>query len=148
MCKLKKGKFAEVLKSVGLKKTKHRILLLDLFHQSEKFLTADDLYLKAKDIDDSISLSTIYRILDSFVESSIVSPVSLDNQKQLSYELKHEDHAHHLICTECHKVIHVHACPVHKFEESLEKEHHFHVTKHKLEFYGVCEECMDEKAIN
>lgn len=142
---MKKGKFGDLLKSVGLKKTKHRILLLDLFHQSDGFLTADDLYSKAKDIDDSISLSTVYRILESFVECAIVSPVSLDHEKQLYYELKHEEHAHHLICTECHKVIHVHACPVHSFEESLEKEHHFHVTKHKLEFYGVCEECMHEK---
>ena len=142
---MKKGKFGDLLKSVGLKKTKHRILILDLFHQVDSFVTADDLYKKAIEIDDSISLSTVYRILDSFVECSIVSPVSLDNEKQLYYELKHEKHAHHLICTECHKVIHVHSCPVSSFEESLEKEHHFHVTKHKLEFYGVCEECMHEK---
>ncbi len=142
---MKKSKFGELLKTVGLKKTKHRLLLLDLLHQHDEFLSADDLFLRAKAIDDSISLSTVYRILDSFIECEIVSPVSLDDQKQLFYELKHEEHAHHLICTRCHKVIHVHSCPVHDFEEEIQLEHHFHVEKHKLEFYGVCEECMENE---
>ena len=139
---MKKDKFGDVLHDVGLKKTKHRILLLDLLHKADDFLSADDLFIKAKEIDDSISLSTVYRILDSFVECDIVSPISLEYQKQLFYELKHEEHAHHLICRKCHKVIHVKGCPVHSFEREIEKSHHFHIEKHKLEFYGLCEECM------
>lgn len=138
---MKKDKLGEVLKKVGLKKTKHRILLLDLMHQEHDFLSADDLFTKAKEIDSSISLSTVYRILESFVENGLVDPITLDHQKQLYYELKHTEHSHHLICRKCQKVIHVKGCPVHRFEDELADEYHFKIEKHRLEFYGLCEDC-------
>lgn len=139
---MNKDSLGKLLRNVGLKKTKHRLLILDLFHQNDDFLSADDLYSQAKEIDPSISLSTVYRILESFVDNNIVVAVSLDNQKQLFYELKHTDHSHHLICTKCQKVIHVKGCPVHNFENELAEEYHFAIEKHRLEFYGICEECQ------
>lgn len=139
---MNKTDFGDLLKRVGLKRTKHRMLLLELLHQEDEFLSAEQLFMKAKDTDESISLSTVYRMMDSFVECDIVSPVSLEYAKEVFYELKHEEHAHHLICTECHKVIHVKGCPVHSFEDEIKKDYHFHIDKHKLEFYGVCEECF------
>lgn len=139
---MNKEKLGKALRKVGLKKTKHRLLVLDLLHTNDGFLSAEDLFLKAKEIDVSISLSTVYRILESFVENNIVEPVSLETQKQLLYELKHTEHSHHLICTKCQKVIHVKGCPVHSFEHELAKQNNFQIKKHKLEFYGICESCQ------
>lgn len=142
---MKKDKLGELLKKVGLKKTKHRILLLDILHQNDAFLSADDLFMKVREIDSSISLSTVYRILESFVENDIVEPITLEHQKQLLYELKHKEHAHHLICNKCKKVIHVKGCPVHSFEDELSELYHFKIDKHRLEFYGLCEDCQKEE---
>lgn len=139
---MKKTTFVELLHKVGLKKTKHRLLILDLLHQHEDFMSADDLFFEAKKVDASISLSTVYRMLESFVEKNIVTPISLETSNQLKYELTHKDHTHHLICTNCHKVIHVAGCPIDTYEDKLEATYGFHVEKHKLEFYGLCETCQ------
>ncbi len=135
-------KLRDWLLSVGLKRTKPRLLVLDILHKNEHFMSADDIFVKAKKVDKSISLSTVYRILESFVEKEIVSPVTLEYSKHLLYELKHETHAHHLICLSCKKVIHVHNCPLESFEKQMGDQYDFKVKNHKLEFYGLCSACQ------
>jgi Fur family ferric uptake transcriptional regulator len=141
----RKKEYLHKLNEAGLKKTKHRLLILDLLYKSDTFVSADDLYIKAIEIDHSISLSTIYRILESFSEHDIVVPVTIENNKQVYYELYHEVHMHHLICTECNKVIHIEGCPVHGFESDVAENYGFKIEKHRLDFYGICPECQEKQ---
>lgn len=131
------------LDKANLKKTKHRVMVLDLLDKSSDLLSAEDIYMKLKQDDESVSLSTVYRILESFVQSELVTTVNVEFSKQVLYELKHEAHCHHLICTQCHKVIHVHSCPLTSYQKTLENEHGFTISNHTLDFYGVCDACKE-----
>ena len=137
-------KYETWLRKHGLKVTKNRLLMLRILDQEHDFLSADDLYLKIKAMDRDLSLSTVYRSMESLVDAGIVSTVNLDTSKQTLYELSHTEHAHHLICMSCHKIIHVHECPMGSFEDKIAKAHQFDVTDHKLELYGYCSECKAE----
>ncbi len=131
------------LDEAKLKKTRHRTMVLDVLDQENTFLSADDIYLKLKQEDASVSLSTVYRILETFVQTGLVSPIALDDTKPMLYEIAHAHHAHHLICRQCHKVIHVEHCPLEHYETRLEKAHGFTIDEHRLNFYGVCEACAN-----
>ncbi|MFP4286864.1 MAG: Fur family transcriptional regulator [Candidatus Izemoplasmataceae bacterium] len=135
-------KFKHWLNLNGLKKTKHRLMVLNILDQETMFLSADDIYLKAKELDDSVSLSTIYRILEQFTKTDIVTPVTVDYSKQVLYELSHDEHTHHLICLGCKKVIHIKGCPIHNYQNEIASDYHFNIKNHKLDFYGYCESCQ------
>ena len=137
-----KPKFEKWLKNVGLKKTKPRLIVLNILDGEDGFLSAEDIYLKAKEEDASISLSTIYRILESLSKQDLVETVHVEYSKQVLYEIKHDHHAHHLICLNCHKVIHIEDCPVHDYEAEVAAAYNFEVSNHRLDFYGYCEDCQ------
>ncbi|MFR9127300.1 MAG: transcriptional repressor [Acidaminococcus intestini] len=54
-------------------------------------------------------------------------------------------HTHNLICLGCHKVIHIHGCPLHDFSEDLAKKTDFDIVGHDLTLYGYCTNCQKKK---
>ena len=131
-----------ILERHGLKKTYPRKTILALFESTDQFLTAEAISDAFKADGHPVPLSTIYRILDQFIEKKLVSEVHLQTSQVRVYERAHTHHAHHLICTECDKIIHVESCPVHAYQDGLADTHGFKVTHHTLNFYGVCEACQ------
>ncbi|MDD4319939.1 MAG: Fur family transcriptional regulator [Acidaminococcaceae bacterium] len=135
--------YKEYLKEHGLKSTKQRNLLLTLLHEASTFATAEDLYFKAKQADDTISLSTIYRILELFNKKNIINKTTLLEEAKAVFELKPIAHRHHLICLGCKKIIDIDHCPLESFEKKLEATTDFSIVDHKLELYGYCKECKN-----
>ncbi len=87
-----------------------------------------------------MDLSTLYRNLELFVEAGIAEREIIDRVSH--YRLKcSEDHHHHLICTGCNKVVHLDYCPIDDLSE-IAKEHHYLLQEHRLEIFGLCEECQ------
>jgi len=125
----------------GIKSTKQRNLLLKLLIQSNELLTADTLYLKVLQEDDTINLSTIYRILDLFTKKQIIQKSNFLENTTSVFELKRLSHQHHLICLSCKKIIYIDHCPLEQFEKSLESKTNFLISDHKLELYGYCGNC-------
>lgn len=136
-----KNKFTNLLKLKGLKVTKHRKSVLDVIENSSQPITAEDIYMILKQQDVSINLSSVYRILDTLVLSSIVNKFSFNDNNKTLYELNSQDHKHHLICCNCKRVFPISGCPLAKYEEQLELTMDFEITNHKLEIYGYCKEC-------
>ena len=95
----------------------------------------------AKQADDTISLSTIYRILELFNKKNIVRRTTLLEDDKAVFELNHIEHRHHLICLGCKKIIDIEHCPLDSFEKDLEASTDFSIVDHKLELYGYCKEC-------
>ncbi|MFP4078812.1 MAG: Fur family transcriptional regulator [Bacillota bacterium] len=126
----------------NLKKTKHRLLILRILEESDAFLSAEDIFMRAKEEDTEISLSTVYRILETLSEKNIVSAGSVEFSKKVLYELAHQKHGHRLICLSCHKVIYVEDCPLGSYENKVSRHYGFDIRKHKLDFYGYCKECQ------
>lgn len=130
------------LKDTQLKVTPARLNILKTLDQADGFLTADDLFMTLKPKIKNLSLSTVYRALDQLEAVKLIESATLENKKEVQYELAHTKHAHHLICLSCGKVIHIHECPVHDFAKSMNNQHHFKVTSHTLDLYGYCEDCQ------
>jgi Fur family transcriptional regulator, peroxide stress response regulator len=80
--------------------TKHRQEIIDLLEAHEEALSAAEIHFNLP----HINLATIYRNLESFVESGTVTKLNLGGD-EARYEIQHEPH-HHAICDDCHKVIH------------------------------------------
>ena len=131
-----------ILQEHGLSQTKHRQMVLDILGHAERFLTADQLYMEIVKQDETVSLSTIYRIVDVFTQKGILHKVMLEGSNQAYYELAHAHHCHHLICTQCHQVIHIEGCPIQNYERQIASDYGFIIQEHRLEIYGICSDCQ------
>lgn len=134
-------KYGERLRQEGLKITKHRSAILEMIENSESPLSADEIYLKLKEGDVCINLSTIYRTLDIFVSKGILAKTGIPDENKALYEICSSEHKHHLVCTGCRKVVSIEGCPFKEFEKQLQGNNGFDITGHRLEIYGVCPEC-------
>lgn len=133
--------YKDLLKSGNLKNTKHRNAILETLEKNDLPITAEDLYLRLKENGVSISLSTVYRILETLVLKGLAAKSNIADDNKAVYELSHEDHRHHLMCLKCRKIIPVDNCPLENYEKLLEDRFGFDVKGHKLEVFGYCKGC-------
>ncbi len=122
----------DIFKEYKLKKTEHRKTILDILKNSKIPLTAEDIFKACK----NISLSTIYRALETFSESGIVTKISVGDDEKKYYELSSNNHRHYAVCVKCRHMEYIDFCPV----EALSLDN-FKITGHRLELYGYCKNC-------
>ncbi len=135
----------EFFKRHEIKNTKQRNIILEILKQAKGPLTAEQIFLESRKIDDSISFSTIYRVLNTFISKEVVVKLTIVKENISMYELNRVDHEHYLVCIECEKAIDIGHCPLGVYENSLENDTNFEIVGHKLEIYGYCPNCKDKK---
>jgi Fur family ferric uptake transcriptional regulator len=136
-----KRKYHEILKNENLKSTKHRHAIIEILDNNKYPITADDIFIKIKEKGHSISLSTVYRTLDTLTARDIVIKSSIADKNQAIYELNRNRHHHYLLCVKCRKILTVGNCPLEEYEKMLEDRFGFKIKGHNLEVFGYCTEC-------
>lgn len=122
-----------------LKRTKNREVLLDLFLENDRYLTAG----KIKDFMEAenpgISFDTIYRNLSSFTELGILEDTELSGERHFRMHCDAGVHHHHFICTACGKTQNISDCPMDLIAVNLPN---YEIEEHKFEIYGKCPLCI------
>ena len=131
----------DILKSCDLKSTRSRKLVLELLEQAHAPVSAEELYDRARQAGESLSLATVYRTLAVLAERGAVLKQSNRDGKTY-YQLNDHHHKHYLICTICGEIVQVDACPLCKLEEELARTTGYRITGHSLEFMGTCPRCQ------
>tara|TARA_Y100001933_G_C18830517_1_gene493211 strand:+ start:18 stop:461 length:444 start_codon:yes stop_codon:yes gene_type:complete len=134
----------ELLKHFGIKYSKQRNELLTILRGYNSPLTAEKIYEESRKTLENVSLSTVYRILNAFVDKGLAKKTNLDVENRALFELERHDHKHHLLCLGCSKMVQISSCPLKAYEKELQEELGYHITSHKLEIYGYCPECRKE----
>ena len=141
-------------KGCGYRITIPRQIILQVLDESKEHLSAEDIYLKVHNIYPAIGLTTVYRTLDLLVNMGVVSRFDFGDGRG-RYELtggeKEQIHHHHLICTKCGRVIDYtdfvdeELGLLKKTEKELSKKYNFEITNHTIQFYGLCNDCLDKE---
>jgi len=133
----------EQFKSNGKKLTKVRKNVLKLLFDTEHPISAPELLERLSSNKITINKTTLYRELTFLLEQNVITEVTLNTQVQ-HYELKHLDHHHHLVCSDCGDISKIEADEIEKSIKKLEstvKRNGFFIQNHQLEFFGVCSKC-------
>ncbi len=134
-------KYSDILKSTGLKNTRHRNSILEILESCENPLSAEQIFLDLKEKNISINLSSVYRTLENLVAKGLLTKSNLNGDNRALFEFNRMEHKHHLICSGCRKIVPVDECPLEMYEKLLQDKTGFDVTGHKLEIYGYCQDC-------
>lgn len=118
----------------GLKMTGQRKVILKVLTEAEDHPSVEDVYERAKGIDTSISIATVYRTLSLLDELDLV--IRHEFQEGYSRYEVNADHHHHLIDLETGKVVEFQNEELEKLKIKIAKELGYELIDHRLELYG------------
>ncbi len=137
----------------GYRITVPREAILDVLSKTSEHLSAEDIYLAVHKVYPNIGLTTIYRTLELLVHIGLVFKFDFGDGRA-RYELaegpKGKRHHHHLVCTNCGRVIDYtdfideEIELLGQTEKGLAQKFNFKITNHVIQFYGLCEQCQRE----
>jgi Fur family ferric uptake transcriptional regulator len=133
---------AQRLRDAGHKLTHARLTVLRVLEDSGGHITSAEVLDKVNDIDASIGRASVFRTLDLFTTLLIIRPTYIDSSMTPTYVLMPQGHHHHIICTNCNRVIEFDDCCLSDMAAELETRLHVKLTGHLVEFYGLCDRCQ------
>jgi len=138
----------------GYRMTVPREAILSLLSTTYKHLSAEDIYIALHKSYPNIGLTTIYRTLELLIKMGFVLKFDFGDGRaryELSQGPKGMRHHHHLVCTNCGRVIDYtdfideEVELLNQTEKGLSKKYNFDITNHLIQFYGLCEDCRRHK---
>ncbi|MCX6012437.1 MAG: Fur family transcriptional regulator [Chloroflexi bacterium] len=130
---------AVILKEKGFKLTPQRRLIVDLIHQANVHITAEEIVSNVQTRMPGVNKSTIYRTLELLEETGCVYKSTLNHQ--FIYHHAAEGHHHHLQCSKCGRII---SCSENIFlpvEKVLRDKYGFRVDFRHVVLKGICDQC-------
>ena len=118
--------------------TKQRQLVLEVVRQHGGHISADEVYLKAREIDPSISRGTIYRNLKLLGQSGEIKQVRLPGADQFDVRTDRHDH---LICKQCGRLVDVVLPYDEQLDRQLAAQSGCRIYSHQTLFDGLCPKC-------
>ncbi len=120
----------------GLKMTEQRRIIARVLSQSSDHPDVEILYNRASNIDEGISIATVYRTVRLFEESGILTRHDFGDGRA-RYEEISEDHHDHFINIENGEVIEFQNQEIERLQEEIANQLGFKLMDHRLELYGV-----------
>ena len=131
----------EYISENNLKITKQRRTVLKIFLECNNHVSVEELYNIVLKTEPKIGLATVYRTLALLTKSGLALEMDFgDGQKRYesSYRSGHHDH---MVCTECGKILEFNHPLIEKYQEEVAKQKNFKITSHKLDLFGLCQNC-------
>ena len=141
---MSKKKIAEMnryLAEKGLKSTRQRDAVAEIFFSTQGHISAEELYLKVSKSHPGIGLTTVYRTLRLLTEAGLAKERRFGEPQGVFEKEDTERHHDHLICTRCGRIIEFKEPSIEKMQEDVARRYGFVVTDHKMELYGLCKSC-------
>lgn len=123
--------------------TKQKKVILELLKGTDTHPTADWIYEEARKVLPDISLGTVYRNLRVLTENNVIQELNYGSSYS-RYDGNPKEH-YHFVCNECQRVFDVPLDVHYELERKVEEATGWKVEMHRLEFYGVCADCQQEK---
>ena len=130
------------LREAGHKLTNARLTVLNVLENNDGHLTSADVLDQVDKIDSSIGRASVFRTLDLLTSLSIIRPTYMNSSMTPTYVLMPDGHHHHIVCTNCNRIIEFENCGLGAIAAELEERLHVKLTGHLLEFYGLCDKCL------
>ena len=133
------------LRRHGFKVTPQRRFVINAIFHSRKHLTPAAIYEKVRREHPSVGLVTVYRTIEILEELGLICDTPAGGSCRSHLRRRPSEHHHHLICSDCGRVVDFTDCNLDELERRLARETRFQINGHLLEFLGLCRECRQKK---
>jgi Fur family peroxide stress response transcriptional regulator len=132
-------RFRDLCEQNGLSVTHQRQVIWETLISMHGHPTPETVYEAVRRRIPSISLATVYKNVNKFVEAGMVGQVSL-HHGQTRIETKMAAH-HHLICVGCRSIIDLDERDLEPVKLKKRAPEGFQVHRYSVEVHGLCRKC-------
>ncbi len=134
----------ERLRAGGFRLTRQRAAVLAVIEGSEGHLGVREVLRAVRRNGRRIGLTTVYRTLELLAHLQLIRKVHLRDGCQ-RYVGARAGHGHHLICSQCDRVVEFSDCRLGAFIQSVAERTQFVIEDHWLELFGRCKGCRSTR---
>ena len=124
------------LRKAGLKVTVPRIKILQMLEtNTQRHLSAEDVYKNLLESGEDVGLATVYRVLTQFESAGLVTRHNFDGGYAVFEMNRGDEHHDHMVCTETGKVVEFHNADIERLQKEIAEAHDFELVGHSLVLY-------------
>jgi len=128
----------------GLRVTSQRALILEIIRHGKEHLDADEVYRRARQKQPRLSLSTVYRTLQTLKKLGLIEEVHFDETHH-HYEMKPPTEHHHLVCLGCGRVVEFQYPLARLVKRNVAEAKNFEITGSEVRMTGYCPTCRESR---
>ena len=121
-----------------MRMTDQRRVIARVLSDAEDHPDVEEVYKRSTDIDDQISIATVYRTVRLFEEADILERHDFRDGRS-RYELVTESHHDHMIDIESGEVIEFFDDEIEQLQKVIARKLGYKLVDHRMELYGVKE---------
>ncbi len=132
------------LRENGHKITPQRLAIVKILAKSKGHPSVEDIYDEIKTDFPTMSLATVYRnivLIKSFGEVLELGFPDGSNRYDGNKPYPHP----HVICVKCKKIVDPDLDTLDELKSEVASETNFKILNHRLDFFGICSNCLAEK---
>lgn len=127
-------KLEDALRADGVRITRQRGALLQVLAEADDHPDATELHRRARDIDESVSLATVYRTLATLEEQGVVLRHVFEGEAA-RFETSDTPHHDHIIDVETGEIIEFTSERIESIQQAIADALGYEVVSHRLELY-------------
>ena len=132
------------LKEKGHRITPQRLVILRTLVESQNHPSVEDIFAKVKVNFPTTSLATIYKTIAVIKELGEVLELEFSSGHN-RYD-GHKPYPHpHLLCVKCKKIVDPELSSLAHLTQELVFDTGYRILSHRLDFYGICPECQQQR---
>ena len=128
-------KIIDILVAHNIRPSVQRIAVLNYMYNTKSHPTVDEIYLDLHKSIPTLSKTTVYNVLKSFVEDGIILALNIDD-KNVRYDATISEHSH-FKCESCQVVY-----DLPKIEHNVSEINGFKINKTHTYYWGLCPDCL------
>lgn len=120
----------------GMRMTDQRRVIARVLTDATDHPDVEEVYRRSTDIDNGISIATVYRTVRLFEDAGILERLDFRDGRS-RYEPVSDEHHDHLINVETGEVVEFHNDEIERLQEEIAAKLGFKLVDHRMELYGV-----------
>jgi Fur family ferric uptake transcriptional regulator len=144
---IKTNFFKTRISGKGLKATRQREEILDVFLNSSGHRNLAQIYAQVAKVHPKIGYTTVYRTLKLFTRLGLAAQRKFVDGETQYEPTEGKSHHDHLICLECGKIIEFEDDALETLQNGIAQRYRFKVFHHRMELYGRCADCKSKRGI-
>jgi len=125
------------------KRSRQRDRITEVLRGTQSHPSADWIYSRLKKEFPNLSMGTVYRNLNILIEQGLIQKIDFGSTFS-RFDADVSPH-YHLICETCSSVADLKLLFYDEINEKVEETTDFSVSRHRIEFYGLCKKCAERK---
>ncbi len=138
---VKMDRLNECLENKGLKSTRQRHFIAEVFFKTTTHINLEELLKKVKRKMPRVGYATVYRTMKLLTECGFAIERQFGDGQTRFENLPDGGHHDHMICVKCSKIVEFQNQMIEDLQIETARKLGFEVLRHKLELYGYCKGC-------